>query len=344
MEMTSVAITGVSGFLGRRLVPRLEGIADRIVGLDVRELGPRGSKVVFHRVDVASADLKPLLEGIDVLIHLATIPDPIPDETLMEHVNIEGTRQLLDAAASVGVRKFVRVSSANVYGAWPNNAVPLTEEAPLRPNPGFAPAIHAAEVERLLAEWNEDHPSVTVTTLRAATVVGRDIDHLGARLLAGHPPIRIRGAAPPVQFVHVDDVVAALVLVVRTDAPGVFNVAADGWLSAEDALALMPKRVAVSLPAQLAQRALHATWSTGFGDVPPSILPYLEHPWVVANDRLKQLGWAPSHSNEEALIAAFPAPSDASSGILRYGAIAGAAVAAGAAIGWLSRGRRGRRR
>jgi nucleoside-diphosphate-sugar epimerase len=326
--------------LGHRLVSRLEGIADRVVGLDVHDIGPHSANVTFHRVDVASADLKPLLEGIDVVVHLAAIPDPIPDEALMAHVNIEGTRRLLDAASAVGVRKVIRVSSANVYGAWPNNAVPLTEDAPLRPNPGFAPAIQGAEVERLLAEWNEDHPSVSVTTLRVATVVGAGVDHLSARLLAGHPPLRIRGAAPPVQFVHVDDVVTALVAAVSEDLPGVFNVAADSWLSSEDALALMPKRVAFPVPEQFAERALQATWATGFGDVPPSILPYLEHPWVVANDRLKAAGWSPSYTNEEALIAAVPATPDASSTLVRYAAIAGGAVVAGAAIGWLTRGRR----
>ncbi|MFN8035175.1 MAG: NAD-dependent epimerase/dehydratase family protein [Acidimicrobiia bacterium] len=335
--MATVAISGVSGVLGRALVPRLEPVVDRIVGLDVRDLGPHGPAVVFHRVDVATTDLKPLLEGIDVVIHLAGIADPIPDESLMTHVNIEGTRRLLEAASAVGARKVVRVSSTNVYGAWPNNAVPLTEDAPLRPNPGFTPAVHGAEVERLLAEWAEDHPTATVTTLRTAPVVGQGIDHLAARLLAGHPPMRIRGAAPPVQFVHVDDVVAALVLVARSDAPGVFNVAADGWLAAEDAAALMPRRLTVPVPEQVAERALAATWSTGLGEVPPSIMPYLEHPWVVANDRLKLLGWQPSHTNEEALIAGVPARPETLSTIARYAAVAAGALAVGAAVGWWGR-------
>jgi nucleoside-diphosphate-sugar epimerase len=71
----------------------------------------------------------------------------------MRHVNVEGTRHVLDAAASVGARRVVRISSATVYGAWANNPVPLTEDTALRPNPDFSPAVQAAEVERLLAEW-----------------------------------------------------------------------------------------------------------------------------------------------------------------------------------------------
>ena len=109
-------------------------------------------------MDIAGHDLKPLLEGVDVLVHLAAIVDPIADEALMTRVNVEGTRRVLDAAAAVGVRKIIRLSTTAVYGAWPTNPLPLTEDAPLRPNPGFNAAVHAAEVERLLAEWQHEHP------------------------------------------------------------------------------------------------------------------------------------------------------------------------------------------
>jgi hypothetical protein len=47
---------------------------------------------------------------------------------------------------------------------------------------------------------------------------------------------------------------------------------------------------------------LHALWSSGLGDAPPEVLPYLVHPWVVANDRLRAAGWAPMYSNEAAIL------------------------------------------
>ena len=87
-----------------------------------------------------------------------------------------------------------------------------------------------SEIERLLADWRDDHPGVVVTTLRSAPVLGVGAERLPARLLLGRPPLRIRGAAPPVQAVHVDDLVAALALLVFEDHPGTFNVASDGWL------------------------------------------------------------------------------------------------------------------
>ena len=230
--MVAIAVTGASGLVGTRLLSVLAGepSVTRLVGLDVAEPERRARGLEFHRADVAHSELKPLLEGIDVLVHLATVVDPIPDERLMARVNVEGTRRVLDAAAAVGVNKVVRVSSAAVYGAWPNNPVPLTEDAPLRPNSAFSPAVQGAEVERLLAEWRDEHPGSIVTTLRTAPVVGPGAGRLGSRLLLGRPPLRVRGAAPPVQATHVDDLVSALALVVLDDHPGTFNVASDGWL------------------------------------------------------------------------------------------------------------------
>jgi UDP-glucose 4-epimerase len=304
MDVVAIAVTGASGLVGQRLLPRLaeDERVTRLIGLDVRDPRRRVRNLEFQRVDVGGAELKPLLEAVDVLVHLATVVDPIPDESLMARVNVEGTRRVLDAAAAVGVRKVIRVSSAAVYGAWPNNAVPMTEDATLRPNPGFAPAVHAAEVERLLGEWREEHPAATVTTLRSAPVLGAGAERLPSRLLLGRPPLRVRGAGPPVQVVHVDDLVSALMLAVAEDLPGTYNVAADGWLGADDARALLPRSFVPALPAELLERILARSWASGLGDVPPSVVPYLVHPWVVANDRLRAAGWRPEHTNEEAIL------------------------------------------
>ncbi|HYV58713.1 MAG TPA: NAD-dependent epimerase/dehydratase family protein [Acidimicrobiia bacterium] len=343
--MVAIAVTGASGLVGQRLLPKLadDDRVTRLIGLDVRDPRRRVRNLDFHRVDIGGAELKPLLEAADVLVHLATVVDPIPDETLMARVNVEGTRRVLDAAAAVGVRKVVRVSSAAVYGAWPNNPVPLTEDATLRPNPGFAPAVHAAEVERLLGEWREEHPAVTVTTLRSAPVLGAGAERLPSRLLLGRPPLHVRGATPPVQVVHVDDLVDALLLAIADDLPGTYNVAADGWLGADDARALLPRTLLPPLPAELLERVLARLWASGLGDVPPTVVPYLVHPWVVANDRLRASGWQPRHSNEDAIVEGLDSLPPASHAI-RY--VAGAVLAAtlGTAVGFLIRRRRRRKR
>jgi len=346
MSSRTVAVTGVAGFLGQRLLPALaaDPAIGRIVGLDVREPPRRSPQLELHRVDIAGHDLKPVLEGVEVLVHLAAIVDPMDDEALIARVNVEGTRRVLDAAAAVGVRKIVRLSTTAAYGAWTTNPLPLTEDAPLRPNPGYTPAVHAAEVERLLAEWQHDHPAVTITTLRAAPVLGAGAHHLWARLLTSPSRVRVRGAAPPVQVVHVDDVVQALALVVREDHPGVLNVAADGWLAAEDLDALVPRAVVPAMPADVLRRALARMWSSGVGDVPPTVVPYLVFPWVVASDRLQALGWQPTHTNEETILETVDARPRSRVPSVRSIAVVAGVAAAGVATGLTVAYERRRRR
>jgi hypothetical protein len=74
-------------------------------------------------------------------------------------------------------------------------------------------------------------------------------------------------------------------------------------VSGEQARALAGGGLRPSFPEPVALRLLESTWRTGLGDTPPGVLPFLVHPWVVANDRLRAAGWEPQHSNEEALVA-----------------------------------------
>lgn len=335
MNVPAIAVTGAAGLVGQRVLALLadDPRVERVVALDVREPPQRSPKLAFHRVDIAGTDLRPLLPGVDVVVHLAGVVDPIPDEALMARVNVGGTRQVLGAAAEVGVRKVVRVSSATVYGAWANNPVPITEDAPLRPN-DFSPAVQGAEVERLLAEWSATRPDVVVTTLRSATVVGPGAERLPGRIHLGRPPLRVRGAEPLVQVVHADDLASALVLAATTDLEGVFNVAADGWVDAVALRRLVPSSAVPAFPREVLGRALARTWSLGIGDVPPGILPYLEHPWVVANDALRAAGWEPRFTNERAIaeaVRSLPPRHHARTGALVVAA--GGAVAAAGVTG-----------
>ena len=208
----------------------------------------------------------------------------------------------------------------------------MTEDAPLRPNPGFGPAVQGAEVERLLYEWQLEHPDVIVTALRAAPILGAGASHLWARLLTSPTRPRVRGESAPVQVSHVDDVAAALALMVEQDHPGVFNVAADGWLSYEDAAALVPRALLPALPADVLSRALTQLWTGGIADIPPGVVPYLVHPWVVASDRLQALGWSPTHTNEETILETLDAQPPSNIPSARTLAYVGGATLAGAAV------------
>ena len=110
-----------------------------------------------------------------------------------------------------------------------------------------------------------------------------------------------------------------------------FNVAADGWLDADDARALLPRSTAPALPQEALERALHRTWKLGVGDIPPGVVPYLVHPWVIANDKLKRRGLGPRHSNEDAIreaLAALPARRTGRTRVVVL-AVGGAAIVTG---------------
>ena len=179
-----------------------------------------------------------------------------------------------------------------MYGAWPNNPVPLTEDAPLRPNPHFSPAVQGAEVERLLAEWRDEHPDVTVTTLRSAPVVGpgrRTPSRRGScsgvrRCACAARRCRCRSCTSTTSR-------PALALAATRDLPGVYNVAADGWLDADAARALLPRASVPAVPAEVLERALAAhLGSSGSATSRPASCRTSSHPWVIANDKLKADG------------------------------------------------------
>jgi UDP-glucose 4-epimerase len=170
--------------------------------------------------------------------------------------------------------------------------------------PGHTTAAHAAEIERLLIDWRSEHPEVTVTTLRTAPVLGRGADHAWARVLLGPRRLRVRGVANPVQVVHPDDVARAVLLAVAADLPGAYNVAADGSLGADEVAALLGRSDLPALPAELLTRILARTFASGASPVPPSVVPHLEHPWVVATDRIAAQGWRARVTNEECVLEA----------------------------------------
>ena len=329
--MRCVAIIGVSGPVGQSLLRRLaaDPSVERVVGVDDRDPDIRPRCLEFHRLDPAAADLVPVLAGADALAQVDVGGGRAGDGGTV----LEGARRVLAASAVAAVGSVVYTSSATVYGAWPTNPVPLTEDAPIRPNPGFSYALAQAEAERLAAEWRRDRPEGSLAVLRPVTVLGPGVEGWLSRLFRDAPPVGVSDALPPVQYVHEDDVAAAVELALRRRLDGVFNVAPDGWMSGEEARALTAGRFRVAVPEHLARRFTGVAWRLGLGRTPAEVVPYLVHPWVVANDRLRATGWEPKHTSEEAFVAGAGVPTWQSLSLGRRQAVgvgvAAAVVAAG---------------
>jgi nucleoside-diphosphate-sugar epimerase len=303
-----VVVTGAAGPLGRRVcaLAAVDPSVTRVVAVDRRPVRdvPAGVEVVT--VDLDHIDVKPVFEDADVVVHLAQGDGPEREaeggaaawtgEARVAH-------RVLDAASAAGVGHLVLLSSATAYGAWANNPVPLTEDAPLRPNPGVAFAAEKAEVERAAADWRDDHPGATVTVLRPTVTLAPEGNGWLARALGRASALPVTDDDPPAQFLDVDDLAAAVDLARRARLDGARNVAPDGWVAGETARALAGGGPRLRLPERLAIRLAGWRWRVGLADTPPALLPYSVHPWVVANDRLKADGWVPGSSNEEAFVA-----------------------------------------
>ncbi len=303
----TVVITGAASDLGQRVCAL--ALADpevaHVIAVDRRSLRRLPDGLERHQVDLATTDLKPLFEGASAVVHLAQAEGPSRGGSVGQPTG-EGTlaRLVLDAASAVGAAHVVLLSSATAYGAWANNPVPITEEAPLRPNPGVAMASEKAEAERACADWRDDHPGATVALLRPTVTVTADGNGWLARALARSTALPVTDDEPPAQFLDLADLASAVDLARRARLDGARNVAPDGWISGDTVRALAGGAPRVRLPEWLAVRVAGMRWRWGLAPTPPELLPFTVHPWVIANDRLKADGWEPASSNEEAYVGA----------------------------------------
>jgi len=337
----AIVVTGASGWLGRRVVSLLvqDPAIDRVIGIDRAPAVITGPKIEHHLLDLGRSDgLESAIDGAAGVIHLAWSAASPGNTVVLRH--------LLGAAAGWGPAGLVHLSSATVYGAWPDNPVPLLEGAPLRPCPGFEFAVEKAEAERLLADWAEDHPGVAVAVLRPAVTVGSAGPPL-YRALAGTVLPPAGDESRPMQFLHVDDLASAVALAYGERLRGVYNVAPDGWITEETARTLAGGVARVRLPARLARAATTWAWDLWGKGTPREALPYADHPWVIANDRLRARGWSPRFTNEEALVSTRDGPLFGEmTPNRRLTALAVAGAAGAGLLGALAAGlaKRGRRR
>lgn len=120
--------------MGGTIAARLTERGDEVVGVDRR---PGGATT--HVIDITDPAVARLLRGVDAVIHTAALHAPdvgVASQTAFESVNVEGTRRLLDAAASARVTRFVYTSSTSAFGhalVPSNRAVWVTEDLPARP-------------------------------------------------------------------------------------------------------------------------------------------------------------------------------------------------------------------
>ncbi len=306
--MKRIAITGSSGYLGSRLVERFRSQGAEVLGLDIRKPDSESDVMPtqFEQIDICDPALTQKIAAFepDTIIHGAYAFKPIRDEKKMRRINVEGTQNILDAAAEIQPDRLVVISSATAYGAWPDNPVPMDETVPLRARTEFRYAADKTKVEELLAEFEKQHPPIQIAWVRPSIIGGPHLDNYLSRFLFGMPfLVLLDGFDGLVQFVHEEDVVAAIETILKSELRGPFNVAPPDWLSCTQ-IANQTDRKTWKWPFWLA-RFLHGfAWTIRFPihESPASFLYFCRYPWIVEPKRLQdELGFQFKYSCQQTL-------------------------------------------
>ena len=307
-----VLVTGASGFLGQGLISQLaqQGDCESVIAVDVREVpaGQRLPGITYLTQDVRDPTLAETVaaQQIDTLVHLAAIVTPGKDanRAFEYSVDVEGTRNVLQACVAHGVQHIVVSSSGAAYGYHADNPDWLTEDMPLRGNERFAYSHHKRLVEEMLAQYRQTQPQLLQTVLRIGTILGERVNNQITALFEKPRLLAIQGSDSPFVFVWDEDVTGAIVHALSGQAPsGCFNLAGDGALTIFDIAQRLNKRPRV-LPAWLLQTALWVGSRLGISQYGPEQLDFLRYRPVLLNTALKtRFGYTPQKTSAQALDA-----------------------------------------
>jgi len=294
-----VAVTGAARGLGHALTVRLAASAriGRVVAIDDHRGDVTG--VLWRVVDVRDPALAGRLTGVDVVVHTDLDLAPDSDYRARRAFNVRGAQTVLTAAAASRVGRVVLVTSAMVYGARPDNPVPLDEAAPLGADPDGSVVGDMLEIEQLARRSAGTHLGMAITVVRPAALVGEGVDTMVTRHFEAPRLLTVKGCAPRWQFCHTDDLVSALELAAAGVVSGEFAVGCDGWLEQEQVEELSGLR-RIELHAGLTFGTAQRLHRAGITPAPVTDLHFVVYPWVVDCRTLREAGWRPEFDNATA--------------------------------------------
>lgn len=301
--MTTVGITGSTGFIGKSLIPFLAAKSSFRLRCLVRHApdwaNNFGEKIELIRGDLQSAfDCGEFVQGLDAVIHLASAGTPLtagrslPGDVAL---SLTPTLNLLQAIKdkSPAARIVFASSGGQVYGRSESQR-PWNEDSPCEPVSIYG--IHKLTCEhylRLLAEES----GIRSTILRIGNVYGgilppeRLQGFIGVAIheLSHGRPVRLIGDAMNVRdYVHLDDVCAAFEMALsRTGSCEVLNIGSGQGISVEDILHFLSKIAGREIPTLR---------------LPPVSAAASLIPWNVLNcTRAAKVGWKTTVSFEDGI-------------------------------------------
>ena len=178
--MTTVAVTGGSGKLGRAVVRHLGEHGYRVITLD-RIAPPPTAENPWVRVDLtdygqtfeALHGIDDRHDGVDAVVHLGAIPAPgiVPNAALFAN-NVTATYNVFAAAKAAGVKRVVWASSETLLGLpfdTPPPYIPVDEEYPVRPESSYS--LSKCVEEAMAQQFCRWDPELTMVGLRFSNVM-----------------------------------------------------------------------------------------------------------------------------------------------------------------------------
>ena len=252
---------------------------------------PSHPKLEHTTADLRDPSVRRVLAGADVVVHLGFQLWRSRDA---EGINLGGTANVVAARPP----RIVLASSAAVYGGWPDNRLPLSEDDEARPNRECPYAAHKLSAERQCAEVA---PTVS---LRICAVLGPHADPLVKKASAGLKQAvpAVRGRRQAVQFMHEDDAAVALLAAVKqSDVDGVYNVATADWLDEQGVADVSGGRV-VRLPYRVLLYGSEVARRARLLDMGADRAVLLNGPLALDPTRaLRDLGWNASRGSADVL-------------------------------------------
>lgn len=321
----TVAVTGPTGDIGRAFLHVLESSPQvgRVIGMARRPFDPTAEGL--HKLEYVQGDILDreavarLVDGADVVVHLAFLIFGSPKESWK--INIDGSRNVFQAALDAEARRLVYASSVAAYGFHEDNPDLLTEDVPARGSEEQPYSAQKAELEALLEELAEGR-STDIYVFRPCIVAGPTALSLIERIpyvqLAEKLPAPIRKLASaipllrpvipdpgiPLQLVHEEDVGHALLAaVLGKGEPGVYNLAAEGEISLSD-LARALGWYSIPIPELAVDATARIISRLPLLPVEKTWLNAVKVPVLMDTTRARnKLGWDPSHDALETLAA-----------------------------------------
>ncbi|MCE7792852.1 SDR family oxidoreductase [Salipaludibacillus sp. CUR1] len=302
-----ILVTGATGYVGSLLLKRLEKESGEavIVALDIKTVPPsrRAAGIIYETGDVRSEAVGEMVRKyeVDTVVHLASIvtPGKNSNRELEYSVDVQGTKNVLDACAAHGVSQIVVTSSGAAYGYHPDHPEWLTEEEAIRGNEEFAYSYHKRLVEEMLGEYRKTHPGLKQVIFRIGTILGASVKNQITDLFEKKVLIGIKGSDSPFVFIWDEDVAEALCQAVALEKEGIYNLAGTGKLTIQQLGRLLNKRV-VYLPPTFLKYALVILKKLRLTQYGPEQINFLRYRPVLDNRKLKEeFSFIPTYTSED---------------------------------------------